>query len=431
MKLFGSLLLCIACCNAQKTVEIDWVKGFTDASARATSVNVGDVLNFSWKGVHNVFVFPTKEAFDACDFGGAKSIGFESPVSHTVTGTAYFACSVQGHCPAGQKLAASATASDDSSTIVGIAVANPDRFSTLVTLVQAAGLVDILSGAGPFTVFAPTNEAFAALPASAVEWLTAAENKDALTQVLTYHVVSGNVMSTDLVAGDVVTVEGKSVAVSLDPVMINTANVISADIKASNGVIHVLDSVLIPDGVLPEEPEPTIFEIAVGNTDFSTLVSLLQMAGLVDTLSGPGPFTVFAPTNAAFDALPEKTVGWLTAPENKGALAKVLTYHVVSGNVMSTDLSAEDVPTVEGSSVAVSLNPVMINSAKVTTADIKASNGVIHVVDSVLVPDGVLPVFSTAPETTDKTTAPDSAGSLTGTAGNFFLFSSALFLSLL
>jgi len=432
----------------------------------------------------------------------------------------------------------------EKNTIVDIAAANAD-FSTLVSLMQMAGLVDTLNGPGPYTVFAPTIEACAALPESTVAWLTAEENKDALVKVLTYHVVSGNVMSSDLVAGDVATVEGTSVAISLSPVMINTANVITADIKASNGVIHVVDSILIPDGVLPEveiktkeiswlkgfkdlsaratsvdagtvlnfswqgyhdvlvlptkaafdacdftnavslgdvspvsytvtdttyfacsvpghcpggqkleasvsttvaavmdaEPElSSVTGVAMGDETFSSLVSLVQMAGLAATLSGPGPFTVFAPTNEAFAALPESTIAWLTAEENKDALVKVLTYHVVSGKVMSSDLVAGDVATVEGQSVAVSLAPVMINTANVITADIKASNGVIHVVDSVLIPNGVLPDESTADEvmvveTPDEAAAPapediDSAGCLSNTAGSFLLISSALFWSL-
>merc|ERR1712232_632727 len=138
-------------------------------------------------------------------------------------------------------------------------------------------------------------------------------------------------------------------------------------------------------------PMQSIVDIASGNEAFSTLVSLVTQAELVDTLSSAGPFTVFAPTNDAFAKLPADAVAYLTAPENKEALQKVLTYHVVSGKVMSTDLSAGAVGTVEGQSVSVSLNPVMINKANVATADVEASNGVIHVIDSVLIPEGVLP----------------------------------------
>jgi len=133
-------------------------------------------------------------------------------------------------------------------TVVDVAIAND--FTTLVAAVQAADLVDTLAGEGPFTVFAPTDEAFAALPAGALDALLLPENKDALSQILTYHVVSGDVMSTDLSSGMVPTVQGENVDVVVDGgVTVNGANVILADVKAGNGVVHVIDAVLIPPSV--------------------------------------------------------------------------------------------------------------------------------------------------------------------------------------
>ncbi len=135
--------------------------------------------------------------------------------------------------------------------IVGIASGNPD-FSTLVAAVTAAGLVETLQGDGPFTVFAPTNDAFAALPAGLVDKLLLPENKDVLTKILTYHVVSGAVMAADVTAGDVPSVEGSTIAVTVDggKVMLNgSANVVATDIVASNGVIHVIDAVIVPPDV--------------------------------------------------------------------------------------------------------------------------------------------------------------------------------------
>ncbi|QWF31441.1 fasciclin domain-containing protein [Pseudoalteromonas sp. SiA1] len=132
--------------------------------------------------------------------------------------------------------------------IVDVAAAN-GSFSTLVAAVKAAGLVDTLKGDGPFTVFAPTDEAFAKLPAGTVENLLKSENKDKLTAILTYHVVSGKVMAADVVKLDnATTVQGQSVNVTTNDgsVMINNANVVMADVKASNGVIHVIDTVLLP-----------------------------------------------------------------------------------------------------------------------------------------------------------------------------------------
>jgi len=130
--------------------------------------------------------------------------------------------------------------------IVAVASANPD-FSTLVAAVQAAGLVETLQGDGPFTVFAPTNDAFAALPAGLVDKLLLPENKDILVAILTYHVVSGKVMAADVMAGDVPSVQGENIAVTTDGgVKVNGANVIATDVEASNGVIHVIDAVILP-----------------------------------------------------------------------------------------------------------------------------------------------------------------------------------------
>ncbi|MFN8023153.1 MAG: fasciclin domain-containing protein [Acidimicrobiales bacterium] len=133
--------------------------------------------------------------------------------------------------------------------IVAVASASPD-FSTLVAAVQAAGLVETLQGPGPFTVFAPTNDAFAALPAGLVDALLLPENKETLTKILTYHVVAGKVMAADVTAGEVPTVEGGSLTITTDGgVKIFDANVVQTDIEATNGVIHVIDQVLVPEDV--------------------------------------------------------------------------------------------------------------------------------------------------------------------------------------
>ncbi len=141
-------------------------------------------------------------------------------------------------------------AAQEAGTIVEVASGNPD-FSTLVAAIEAAGLAETLSGTGPFTVFAPTNEAFEALPAGVLDKLLLPENKETLTKVLTYHVVPGEVTSDMVKAGDVTTVEGSTIAITTDGgVKINdTATVTAVDVDASNGVIHVIDSVLIPADV--------------------------------------------------------------------------------------------------------------------------------------------------------------------------------------
>jgi uncharacterized surface protein with fasciclin (FAS1) repeats len=145
--------------------------------------------------------------------------------------------------------AATSSAPATTGTVVDVAAANPD-FTTLVAAVKAAGLVDTLNGAGPFTVFAPTNEAFAALPAGLVDKLLLPANKDVLTKILTYHVVSGKVMAADVKPGKVPTVEGTDITITTDMgVKVNDATVTKTDITASNGVIHVIDKVLVPSDV--------------------------------------------------------------------------------------------------------------------------------------------------------------------------------------
>jgi uncharacterized surface protein with fasciclin (FAS1) repeats len=139
--------------------------------------------------------------------------------------------------------------STEAGNIVAVAQGNED-FSTLVAAITAAGLGDALSGAGPFTVFAPTNAAFEALPAGLLEKLLLPENKDVLTQILTYHVVSAKVMAADVTAGDVTTLEGSAFAVTTEGgVKVNASNVTATDVPASNGVIHVIDAVLVPASV--------------------------------------------------------------------------------------------------------------------------------------------------------------------------------------
>lgn len=277
--------------------------------------------------------------------------------------------------------------------IVGIASGSED-FSILVAALEKAGLVEALQAEGPFTVFAPTNAAFKALLAGLSITAEDLLNHLQLADVLLYHVVPGQVMSTSLSNGMTAeTLGGETLTVDLtDGVKINASNVTTPDILAKNGAIHVIDQVLVPETfqlVPATAPLPSIVDIAVGSEDFTILVAALQKAGLVEALQAEGPFTVFAPTNTAFEAL----LGALgiTAEELLGQpqLADVLLYHVVSGKVMSTDLqNGMTAETLGGQAIAIDLTDgVKINDSKVTSADIEASNGVIHVIDSVLVPE--------------------------------------------
>ncbi len=276
--------------------------------------------------------------------------------------------------------------------IVDTAVAD-GRFTTLVAAVGAAELVDTLKGEGPFTVFAPTDDAFAALPAGTVDELLKPENKQKLTDILLYHVVSGKVMAADVTAlTSATTVLGKDVAIKVDMgnVYINDAKVIITDIETSNGVIHVIDAVLLPPAEDAVMDKNTIVDIAVADGRFTTLVAALTAAELVETLSGEGPFTVFAPTDDAFAALPAGTLDSLLLPENKQQLTDILLYHVVSGKVMAADVvTLTSAPTVLGKDVTITVkdgNVFLNDTVQIIITDIEASNGVIHVIDAVLLP---------------------------------------------
>lgn len=268
--------------------------------------------------------------------------------------------------------------------IVDTAV-NAGSFKTLVTAVKSAGLVETLQSAGPFTVLAPTDEAFSKLPEGTIPSLLKPENKDKLTSILTYHVVPGAVMAEDVVKlSGAKTVNGQQVNIQVanGTVMIDGAKVVTTDIKCDNGIIHVIDAVILP-------ADKTIPETAKFAGKFNTLLAAVTEAGLAETLGTKGPFTVFAPTDAAFEKLPEGTVANLLKPENKEQLVNILKYHVVSGRVYSEDaLAAKSAETLLGKSISISADDqgAMVNDAKLVATDLDAFNGVIHVIDAVLLP---------------------------------------------
>ena len=309
-------------------------------------------------------------------------------------------------------------------TIVEIAVATDDLSLLVETLQQAdAGLVETLSGEGPFTVFAPTNGAFVALldtlgdDYNALADFDTAEEKALLVKILTYHVVAGTAaFSGDLSDGQVIaTFQGENVGINIKDGTVHiedatdsNATVAIPDVEASNGVVHVIDKVLLPQEVLDllPSPSPNIVGLAQSVDDLSLLVDALIQAdaGLVDVLSGDGPFTVFTPTNAAFtdllDALGHEynSLDDFDTDAEKALLAKVLTYHVVSGAaVASGDLSDhQEIVTEQGESLFAVLNGGVdirdwtLTDANVVLADQIASNGIVHVVDKVLLPTEVL-----------------------------------------
>ncbi len=269
-------------------------------------------------------------------------------------------------------------------SIVDIAVAD-GRFETLVAALQAADLAETLAEEGPFTVFAPTDDAFDKLPEGTVEGLL--EDIPALTDILLYHVVSGEVLEEDVVqleSAETLLEESVSIRVEDDLVYVNDAQVVITDIMADNGVIHVIDTVLLP---AEEEPLGTIVDIAVADGRFETLVTAVQAADLAETLSGEGPFTVFAPTDDAFDKLPEGAVEGLL--EDIPALTEILLYHVTSGEVLAEEVATlNSAKTLAEKFVEIKFEDgmVYINDAQVIITDIQADNGVIHVIDTVLLP---------------------------------------------
>ena len=268
-------------------------------------------------------------------------------------------------------------------TIVETAVA-AGSFKTLAAALDAAGLVEALQGDGPFTVFAPTDEAFAKIPAATLETLLKPENRGMLTSILTYHVVPGRVAAADVVALDnAAALNGQRIAIHASDAGVEVAGcrVVKTDIECSNGIIHVIDTVMMP-------ATEDIVATAVGAGSFNTLATALKAAELVEALQGEGPFTVFAPTDEAFAALPEGTVESLLRPENREKLAAVLKYHVVQGRVYSDQLASGDVGTLQGSSIHVRVGSdgAFLNKARVAKADIETTNGVIHVIDKVLLP---------------------------------------------
>jgi uncharacterized surface protein with fasciclin (FAS1) repeats len=261
-----------------------------------------------------------------------------------------------------------------------------DSFKTLAAALKAAGLVETLKGKGPFTVFAPTDEAFEKLPSGTVESLLKPENKEKLVAILTHHVVAGNVNAADVVKLKYAkTVQGSEVEITVadGKVMVNDANVVKTDIVCANGVIHVIDTVL-----LPKERPMDIVDTAVKAGSFKTLAAALKAGGLVDTLKSKGPFTVFAPTDEAFAKLPPGTVETLLKPENKDKLVAILTYHVVAGKVKAADvLKLKSAETLLGQTVTIDAKDgVKVNNAAVVKADVDCGNGVIHVIDTVLLP---------------------------------------------
>lgn len=270
------------------------------------------------------------------------------------------------------------------STIAATAAATAD-LSTLTAALAEVGLVSTLDGDGPFTVFAPLNGAFSGLGADVVAGLLADANADLLSRVLTLHVVAGAaVPSSELSDGDTfTTVEGGelTIGVSGGSVTVNGVDVVTADVEATNGIVHIIDEVLVPSDL-------DIYETAVLTEGTTTLATAVSAADLAATLQGTGPFTVFAPVDDAFAALGTDRLDVLLDPVNRALLQKVLTYHVIAGDVRAADLTdGGTATTVEGSDLTFDLGDPMdpkVNGVSIVATDVVAENGVIHLIDGVL-----------------------------------------------
>jgi transforming growth factor-beta-induced protein len=276
-----------------------------------------------------------------------------------------------------------------------VEIATSGNFSTLGAALQASGVDADISGPGPFTVFAPTEEAFANLPIGALEFLL--RNTDILAAVLSYHVVNGAFLSTDLQDQALLPtmLPGASLMVSINgTVMINDATVSVDDVAALNGVVHIIDTVLIPEGKLP----PNIPGLVVAAGEYPTLLAALTAGELVDPLSAPGPFTIFAPSEPAFAKLPTGTIESLLLPKNKDLLVKILQQHTISGLLKSTDISDGLTATaLNGETLTFSATDagITVDGVSVVSPNILALNGVVHVVNEVIIPDDVMLPMST------------------------------------
>jgi transforming growth factor-beta-induced protein len=272
-----------------------------------------------------------------------------------------------------------------SKNIVETAVA-AGQFKTLASLLDRAGLVNTLATGGPFTVFAPTDAAFAKLPKATLDALAADPAK--LRAVLLYHVVAGAVPAKDVVKLRTArTLNGANVRIRVagGSVRVDAARVATADVMASNGIVHVIDRVLIPKAATA--PKRNIVGTAVAAGKFKTLVSLLGKAGLAGTLQAKGPFTVFAPTDKAFAQVPKATLAALA--RDRAKLRAVLLYHVARGKLTAAAVSRRtQIGTLNGKSVRVRVagGTVRVGGARVTAANVAATNGVVHAIDRVLIP---------------------------------------------
>lgn len=394
--LFSSLALCLATiagfaqCEADHTVEASSFMYTPMALTIEQGESVAFVNNQGFHDVNGVTNTITGESFNNPSEFSLDAIAGDAAgvcmgtVTFDVPGTYNYDCSIGTHAEQGMVASIVVNPAPPTNTVVDVIV-NSEDHTTLETAVVAADLVATLSGEGPFTVFAPTDLAFANLPEGTLEAVLA--DIDLLTSILIYHVVGSTALSTDLSDGlTVTTLNGADVTVSIteEGVFINDAMVTVADIPADNGVVHVIDAVLLP----PAPVTNTIWDIVEGSDVHNYLEAALLQQDLDGALNDTTVLTLFAPTDAAFEAAAAAygtdIDGLLALPY----LTDILLYHVTGGAVMSTDLSDGQVVTMlnEGTATVTIDMGVFINNAQVTGPDNTADNGVVHILDAVIQP---------------------------------------------
>lgn len=387
--LIFSLLFLATTCSLANSHQIN-AGGFYYQPSSLT-VSIGDtVVWINDGGTHDVngnINSQTGSSFNNPESFSSASISAQGAIIYThvftVPGTYNYDCSVGNHAAMGM---VGTIIVEDETTVFDL-IASSENHSTLETALLTAGLDAALNGDGPFTVFAPSDDAFGEIPQDDLNNLLA--NAAQLNAVLLHHVHAGEILAQDIVTMNGMTIETLNqdqllVTINGSTVMIDMSTVTTPDLIADNGVVHVVDMVLMPETLT------TVFDIIAGSENHMTLETAILEAELDDALNGVGPLTVFAPSDDVFDNLPEGTLATLLA--NTNLLTTILLHHVHAGELLSADLVGMDGMTIETLNddeltITIANDIVKIDMATVTIPDLTAINGVVHVIDMVLMPE--------------------------------------------
>jgi uncharacterized surface protein with fasciclin (FAS1) repeats len=356
------------------------------------TINIGDtVFWINDGGNHNVngdISTITGQSFGNPEAFSSSSTNVVGDTIYThifnIAGQYDYDCSIGQHAANGMVGAINVLGDSTSSTTVFDVISEHPFLQSLELAIVTAGLDTSLNNNGPFTVFAPSDDVFAAIDSTQLQMLLA--NTDVLTAILANHVHLGTLMASDLTDGlSVSNLLGSNLTVTNDgiSIMIDDATIIFEDLVADNGVVHIIDMILIPN----IDTTLTVMDIIDNSPMHTTLSSAINAANLGEALSGDGPYTVFAPTNDAFDNLPAGTLDALLA--DLPQLTAILKHHVHGGLVMSADLTdGMTLSTLNDDQLSVSVNGLiyMIDLSTIIAEDLEASNGVVHIIDMVLIP---------------------------------------------